>query len=47
MNLTVQPVPRAGFGNDVDILVQEDNGTAVTNATVFFYKNYDLYSGLR
>jgi hypothetical protein len=43
VSLTVGPVPRTGFGNGVDILVKDQNQTPVSNASVYFYKDYDTY----
>lgn len=43
VSLVVQPTPRPGFGNGIDIMVNDKNGMPVPNATVFLYKNYDTY----
>lgn len=43
VTMTVRPVPLQGFGNGIDVKVVDQSGAAVSNAMVYFYKNYETY----
>lgn len=43
VELIVRTTPRPGFGNGIDMLVKDKDDNPVSNATIFFYKNYESY----